>query len=355
LGDFGVPGFDIADITVPAEAMNVALEAELRKLQTKASRALKRGESADVDFETDIIPGELMGHLRLHLQHAQTIDDVQAAFEEVAAYAPFAPDHVRLVKRPFRPWGQFENRLNETVAALLAQEAQRIAQRVADDGPGALSDTVLWTQHQQNLYNALLPHIEELALFGVEKVRERLSEADAVGINWNLANDRAADWARQYAGQRSRTLTATTRKQVQKQVGDWVQAGEALPDLIQRIGAIVDNPARAEMIAVTEATNTYGEANAQAWAAAGYDPAAYKPAAHVNCRCYLQPYKLADGRKVQVWYTARDELVCKQPLTVPWKSSPAVGCRELHTTVISEGPYLGLKLSEAIRLAKSQV
>lgn len=206
----------------------------------------------------------------------------------------------------------------------------------------------------------MLPTIEALAVFGVQKVKETLSPSEAVGINWDLANQQAADWARAHAEERSRLISETTRKRIAKaggqltdvygEVATWIEQPEAMGDLVARINQIVDNPARAEAIAVTEATVTFADANTAGWAAAGYEPAAVKPAAHVMCRCYVQPYKLPDGTKVIVWYTAQDERVCTDtPILVTWQSEPMEGCRSMHTRVVSAGPYEGMTLGEAIR------
>jgi hypothetical protein len=171
----------------------------------------------------------------------------------------------------------------------------------------------------------------------------------AMSVDWNLANERAEQWARDHAGQLIRQVTDTTKQAVADQVAEWAQSSEGLQGLIDRVAGLTDddakpifNRARAERIAVTEATNTYGGANATAWAAAGYAPAAYKPGAHVGCRCYLQPWRTKDGIKVLVWYTARDERVCSRPLKTPW--GPVTGCREMHRTIVSEGPMLGKKV-----------
>jgi hypothetical protein len=129
-----------------------------------------------------------------------------------------------------------------------------------------------------------------------------------------------------------------------------------MPDLVARINKIVRDPARAEAIAVTEATATFADANTGAWATAGYETAVVKPPAHPRCRCWPQPYKLADATKVIVWYTARDELVCRTTkIEVPWQVQPMEGCRSMHTRVISGGEYSGMKLSEAIRESRKNV
>ena len=164
----------------------------------------------------------------------------------------------------------------------------------------------------------------------------------APSISWELANQNAANWARQHAAELVSRITDTSRERIRQAVADWTQAAEGLNELTKQINQIVNDPARARTIAVTEATTTYAEANAQAWVAAGYAASVYKPAAHPHCRCYIQPAKLLDGTRVIVWYTARDELVCVKPLQTPW--GQVEGCRGLHKTIISEGPHLGQKL-----------
>lgn len=88
LSDYGVPDFSISDIPIP-QAVTSAIEADLRKWRTKALRALKRGQPADVDFESEVIPPDLAGQLHLHLQAARGVSDVEEAFGEVADYRPF--------------------------------------------------------------------------------------------------------------------------------------------------------------------------------------------------------------------------------------------------------------------------
>jgi HK97 family phage portal protein len=87
-GDFGIPDFNFADVPIP-QVITSAIDADLRKWRTKALRAFKRGQSPDVDFESAVIPPDLIGHLRLHLQAARSAADIAAAFEEVADYRPF--------------------------------------------------------------------------------------------------------------------------------------------------------------------------------------------------------------------------------------------------------------------------
>ena len=101
---------------------------------------------------------------------------------------------------------------------------------------------------------------------------------------------------------------------------------------------------RAEMIAVTEVTNAYANGQRGVYDEAGVPLPAYQPAAHPRCRCWTTTALLPSNEWVIVWQTNNDELVCTQPLDTPW--AMVGGCKELHGRVVSEGPYLGMLLSE---------
>jgi hypothetical protein len=267
-------------------------------------------------------------------------------------------DHeaLRIERRPFRPWSTFENKILAAVEAYLAAAAKRISKQIRESGPEEFDNDELWVIEQKRLLDTLTPQIEALAVFGVSKVREQLEPSVALTIDWDIANQNAATWAAQHAGDLSVTLTDVTKKRVRKQVSEWIESGAGLEDLVSRVNTVVDNPARARQIAITESTNAFANSNALGWVASGYQPAGVKPAYHVNCRCYLQPAVLADGTKVMVNFTARDELVCKTfEIQVPWKSEAVKGCRNMHTVVVSEGEYQGMKLADAQKQAAQKV
>lgn len=337
----------------PAEGLtqsHQAVQQELRRWKSKALRALKSGKAASVNFDSDCIADDVAEHIREHLTNAKTADDVRAAFE-VAAPSFFT---LKTIPRPFRPWSRLENEMQRQVQAALDAEARRFVAELRKFGANALQNAEMWAEHERRLLAAIQGPMQQLAAFGVERVRRTLTAGEAVNINWNLANQRAVDWALSHAVERARLLSDTTRKMISNAqtkvediygaVSEWAAQPEALPDLIRRIQEIVPNPVRAEMIAVTESTSTFADANSAAWAELGYAAAVYRPASHPNCRCYLQPYKLPNGQRVQVWYTAVDELVCTQPLTTPW--GEVEGCQDLHMVIVSEGEYLGMSVDE---------
>lgn len=355
LGGFEQPGNPAEGLTQSHQAA----QQELRRWKSKALRALKSGKAANVNFDSDYIADDVADHIREHLTNAKTADDVRAAFEVAADPSPFSLK----VIRPFRPWSRLEAEMQRQVQAALDAEARRLVAELRKTGPGALEAAETWAEHERRLLAAIQGPMGRLAAFGVERVRRTLTAGEAINVNWGLANQRAVDWALSHAAERARLLSDTTRKMIANAqtkvediygaVSEWAAQPEALPDLVRRIEQIVPNPVRAEMIAVTESTSTFADANSAAWAEVGYAPAVYKPAYHIRCRCYVQPYKLPNGEKVIVNYTAVDELVCTQELETPWGET-VEGCRALHMVVLSEGDYLGMKLSDAIELSKEK-
>jgi len=127
-----------------------------------------------------------------------------------------------------------------------------------------------------------------------------------VGINWELVNQQAGDWAEQYGYDLIKQITETTQKRVAAALNEWIEGGEAFPGLVQRINKIFDDTRRAKLIAATEATRAYAEANTIAWRDAG-----------------------VWGRE---WRTAVDELVC--PV-----------CRPLHQQRAEMGGLFGGKIA----------
>jgi hypothetical protein len=242
--------------------------------------------------------------------------------------------------------------MGETNQVLLDQLSDLVERVQVSGTADTLNDPFTWLAQEQIMRDRLEPVLMDLAAYGTERVKRTVQavEKSSINIDWNMSNERATAWARQHAGEMVSNVTQTTKNAVADQVAEWSQTGEGIDGLLKRIqsmkepgGKATFSPVRAEMIAITEATNTYAGANAEAWAAAGYAHAVYKPGAHIKCRCYIQPFKMPDGTKVIVWYTARDERVCTQDLTTPWGT--AKGCKDLHKTIVSEGKYLGQKVT----------
>ena len=152
-------------------------------------------------------------------------------------------------------------------------------------------------------------------------------------LDWDVFNQAAVDYLRLYKLNTVPGITQTLQEQSVKRIQDWIQSGEPLPALKQRLEPLFGK-LRASRIAVTEVTRTYAAGNISAWTATGIVSAKkwqtvfdervcpicgplhnkivvlnenfvledipadwgnpdefiyYQPPAHVNCRCYLLP------------------------------------------------------------------
>lgn len=192
-----------------------------------------------------------------------------------------------------------------------------------------------------------------ISRLGIRHGRDKLPKRAQELVDWNLVNRDAENWARQYTYNLVSDTVGTLRKQLQAEIPLWVASGKPLSTLITTISGLVGDPARGELIASTEATRVYAEANERTWVAVGVAPTpkadpksdlVTKPPAHPRCRCYPMPKRMPDGTTVIVWYTVRDERVCVTPLKVTWQTEKILGCRGLHRRVISQGPYMGRKV-----------
>ena len=316
------------------EAQRALAMIDLKNWRTKAVKSLKTGGRAAVKFESQHIKNDVADAIRDGLELAERPEDARQIFEQAQ----------KGVIRSWRPWSGFEEILAATIAESLNYQAGELIRRIQENGdPGALENPAVWAQLESGLRETLEPVLTGLAMRATGRVRDALGSA---GVDWGLANQQAADWTKNHAGELVRDVTETTRRAIGEELAAWSRTDEGIDGLARRIEKMTDeegknifNAYRAETIAITEATNTYAGANALTWQQAGYLPAAFKPAAHPRCRCYLQPWTMADGTKVLVWYTARDERVCNQTIETPWGA--VEGCGALHRAVVSEGQYLG--------------
>jgi SPP1 gp7 family putative phage head morphogenesis protein len=128
------------------------------------------------------------------------------------------------------------------------------------------------------------------AAFGQEQVERfvfgTVKASGPLAIDWELANNDAAEWALRYGYELVRGLLNTTRQRLVVEIDRFIRNSETLPQLVKRLEPLF-GPVRAEMVAVTEVTRAYAEGNAAAWRASG----------------------VIQKRE---WRTANDELVC------PW-------------------------------------
>lgn len=213
-----------------------------------------------------------------------------------------------------------------------------------------------WDREALYLQAVILPRIQAMAIAGANAALDRLS---SVGIAFDnaLAHEAAAKWAREFTDDFLRDeFNTTTEGSVGNIVDNWIGTPGAtrkhLEDELKQV--LDDNASRASAFAVTESTRAFSEGDAIVYQEAGLPSLAIKPPdGDVNCRCWSAPVKLANGDWVITWQTERDTKVRTEPKTVPW--GVVEGHKGLQGVVISEGPYLGMTLSEARRAARESM
>lgn len=165
---------------------------------------------------------------------------------------------------------------------------------------------------QGDLRLALETLLRESAGRGVRVTADKLGQI-ALGVNWRLANEAARQWAEAYSYELVSLLANNTRTMLAGAVSRWIESGAPLPALIDEVAGIF-GAARAENIAVTEATRAYAEGSFTLYEQAGFNtrpPAGDRPPAHPRCRCWVSLAETSPGSWDYVWNTAQDELVCE--------------------------------------------
>ena len=147
------------------------------------------------------------------------------------------------------------------------------------------------------------------------------------GVNWELANEAAVEWARRHSTVLVDKFTEVTRDKIRRSVSSSLAAGENQGQLRDRImGTGAFSPDRALLIARTEVTASYAQGNLAAYKESGvtegtmwntrndslvcaicgpldgvvvplggeFDGAGEGPEAHPGCRCWLTPRMLGD-------------------------------------------------------------
>lgn len=171
-----------------------------------------------------------------------------------------------------------------------------------------------WMRSQEQFYALLYPVMVEIYRRMIEFVLSNI-ETPAVGIDWDIYNEWAIEWARRHTAEVVAQVSRTSMDGFLAEFDEWVRSGKPLPKLTDALKRYYD-PVRAEMVAVTETTRAFASVNIQTWGALGYvdgfdwvtaidelvcpicsekqsqNPHALTdehPPAHVRCRCAVRP------------------------------------------------------------------
>ena len=227
--------------------------------------------SADTDFFTPTMPDIWTG------------DNIPDAAESVAAWKA-------LILQMDDGDDEAERRAREAIERAAAEdiadalERQRRILLPANVTPTSADDVARRVSETSgSVRDALRRMLIESADLGVSVA---VAQFDTIGygFDWTLANVAARDWANRHAGELITLINDTTRNQVRQAVAAWIENGDPLPALIRELAPMFGGE-RAKLIAATEVTNAYAEANRLSYIESG----------------------VVDEIE---WRTARDERVC---------------------------------------------
>lgn len=215
----------------------------------------------------------------------------------------------------------WENTLTRALVKLQDAQRKRLIEALGDPPDLNKIEPTFWNETSTAYREALYPLLEGIFLDGAAQTLDETS----IGADWNLVNESAARWARQYTYELVTDITDKTRRALGEKVGGYFETPTGIGDLKESLAKLFD-ARRAEMIAVTEVTRaaSYGaqetvkeiERNGIAMLAywhtnndslvcpmcgprngkAQGDGWNDLPPAHPNCRCWVA-WKFADEAK----------------------------------------------------------
>lgn len=284
------------------------LKAELRKWRDVSLRLITSNRNpAEREFKSDVIPDDVRAWITEGLWEAKGPEEVKAVFAGPFGATPRPrPKPTTETEEAFRQRMAWEQKLIQELLAMWGKHATQVldwlqkqkdvkkqiaTKQVGDD---LAADMALWDAMTKDYVQLLLPAFEkvmkEAALLAIANLPFE------IGVDWELVNTAAAKWARDYTYDLITGINETTAARLQAAINNWIEAGEDFPALVARVQEIYASPVRAEMIAASEITRIYAEANTLAWKESG----------------------VVEARE---WQTAADELVC--PICGPLRGQQA--------------------------------
>lgn len=108
----------------------------------------------------------------------------------------------------------------------------------------------VWREILIDFQTSLTPQLE---LVFIESVNHLAQDANFAGVSFDLANERAATWARDYSGQLSNGLIDTRKRHLGQAISDYYENKLDRNGLFDRVARLY-GPAKGEEIAITEVT-----------------------------------------------------------------------------------------------------
>lgn len=126
--------------------------------------------------------------------------------------------------------------------------------------------------HSQELRDAVYAMMRDACMLGIavalDMGKTRHGAKEGIGVDWSLVNADVLRWLDSYTFELVRAIEDNSRTALREAIERWTRNGLPLKDLITELEPIF-GPVRAKMIAETEVTRAFAEANLRAWKASG--------------------------------------------------------------------------------------
>lgn len=291
-------------------AYAVAMDTELKRWRKVALREWRAGHNpAQRPFASEVFPQDVRAAVLEALQDATTEGEVKAAFEKgierkqienspengapsdsglspsdqeaATAQPPFAPQVItpEWVKTMLLQLDPDDDEAEQKIRILLEKRTVRNLTAAMDDilreitrqEPENVEQFVRGVRPHfapnRPLHDALSRGLQDAADLGTSVAVASLENV-GFGFDWMLVNTQARDWALQYSGELIRSLERTTLDGIRQAVARWIENGESLDALVADLTPLLGKR-RAELVASTEVTRAYAEANRRAYRASG--------------------------------------------------------------------------------------
>lgn len=171
------------------------------------------------------------------------------------------------------------------------------------------------TETSGGVESALRRALQDSADLGVRVALDQFSNV-GLSFDWALANEAARRFAQQHTFELIQGINQTSTRQLQAAIDNWIETGDPLSSLTKSLEDTFGRR-RARLIAQTETTRVYTEANLISWREAGYGETTpdFKPPLHPSCRCFLVIQVNDDGSASYLYRTNLDSRVC--PICAP--------------------------------------
>jgi len=133
--------------------------------------------------------------------------------------------------------------------------------------PDALSPE-FWDNEDKLMWEALSADYARMLRSGALGGVAALPASAQAFVSWDLINQWALEYARQYRFEWIRGINRSTREYISTAITDWMESGAQLQSL-EDVLKLKFTDARAEMIASTETTRLYAKGNKLAWDSTG--------------------------------------------------------------------------------------